>query len=210
VTSFVKNVYQYRLFPTNGNDSLVKYKGQDVPEIVSKHCYTFYPKSAFSEIFPFYEFKGLKKFYDINWLFSVPKLLDYIYKTFEKWSLQLDCDCIVSAEARGFIVGSVMADRLKLPLFLVRKKGKLPGPIESVNYSKAYEKDVLEINKDNNLKGKNVVVFDDGIATGNTVFATKKLIEKLGGQVVGFGCIIRHTYTEIKHELPPVFCVFDL
>jgi adenine phosphoribosyltransferase len=94
-------------------------------------------------------------------------------------------DYIAGFDARGFIFGSLLAERLGIGFLLIRKKGKLPRPTASESYTKEYGIDTLEINvKD--LTDKVVVLIDDLLATGGTAEAGCKLIEKLGGTVAAF------------------------
>ncbi len=96
----------------------------------------------------------------------------------------VDFDMIAGAESRGFIFGAALAYNMHKPLLLVRKKGKLPGETVSQSYDLEYGQATIEIHKDSVKPGDKVVIIDDLIATGGTVEAAAKLIEKLGGEVV--------------------------
>ncbi len=93
-------------------------------------------------------------------------------------------DVIVGAESRGFIFGAPVAYNLHKPFVPIRKKGKLPRETVSVSYELEYGTAEIEIHKDAIWPGEKVVIIDDLIATGGTVEAMIKLIEKLGGVVV--------------------------
>lgn len=93
-------------------------------------------------------------------------------------------DVIVGIESRGFIFGSVLADRLKVPFVPVRKPGKLPGEIEFINYKTEYSTDRVEIQKGSIKPGMNVLVVDDLIATGGSMLAGCDLVKKLGGRIM--------------------------
>ena len=95
----------------------------------------------------------------------------------------LDFDVIVGAEARGFIFGAAMAYKLKKAFVPARKKGKLPRETVSQEYDLEYGKATIELHKDAIRPGQKVVVVDDLIATGGTVAAICKLVERLGGEV---------------------------
>lgn len=97
----------------------------------------------------------------------------------------LDFDVVVGAESRGFIFGTPLAYNLHKPFALIRKKGKLPCETVSVDYDLEYGKATIEMHKDAITKGQKVLVVDDLIATGGTTEAMIKLIESLGGEVVG-------------------------
>ena len=96
----------------------------------------------------------------------------------------VDFDVIVGAEARGFIFGSVLAYLLHKPFIPARKPGKLPRETVSVEYELEYGTDSIEMHADAIENGHKVVIVDDLIATGGTVEAIAKLVEKLGGSVV--------------------------
>lgn len=96
----------------------------------------------------------------------------------------LEFDVFALAESRGFIFGSAMAYKLHKPIVLVRKAGKLPCETISQQYDLEYGTAEVEMHLDSIKKGQKVVVIDDLIATGGTIEAACKLVEKLGGEVV--------------------------
>ena len=102
----------------------------------------------------------------------------------QKLLSDVDFDMIAGAESRGFIFGAALAYNMHKPLLLVRKKGKLPGETVSQSYDLEYGQATIEIHKDAVKPGDKIVIVDDLIATGGTVEAAAKLIEKLGGEVV--------------------------
>ena len=91
---------------------------------------------------------------------------------------------IVGIDARGFVFGAVLAYHLNIGFVPVRKKGKLPYTTISESYSLEYGEDVLEIHEDALKKGERVIIIDDLIATGGTVGATAKLVEKLEAEII--------------------------
>jgi adenine phosphoribosyltransferase len=97
---------------------------------------------------------------------------------------------VVGVEARGFIVAAPVADRLGAGFVPVRKPGKLPWSIEAQEYELEYGTDLLEIHQDAVAPGERVLLLDDVLATGGTAAATARLVERLGGEVVGLGFII--------------------
>ena len=105
-------------------------------------------------------------------------------------------DVILGPEARGFIFGVPVAYALGVGFVPVRKKGKLPAETVSVDYSLEYGVDVLEIHKDAIKKGQRVAIVDDLLATGGTVEAVAKLVEKVGAEVVALDFAIE--LTELK------------
>lgn len=96
----------------------------------------------------------------------------------------IDFDVVVGPESRGFIFGTPIAYNLKKPFVPVRKKGKLPCETVEMEYDLEYGKAVIEMHKDSIKKGQRVVIVDDLIATGGTIEAIIKLVEKLGGEVM--------------------------
>ena len=97
----------------------------------------------------------------------------------------LEYDVIAGPESRGFIFGMPIAYNNKKPFVLIRKAGKLPCETVSVDYDLEYGKATIEMHKDSVKKGQKVLIVDDLIATGGTTEAMVKLIESLGGEVVG-------------------------
>jgi adenine phosphoribosyltransferase len=92
---------------------------------------------------------------------------------------------VAAVESRGFIFGGVLANRLKVGFVPIRKFGKLPADTVEQKYDLEYGTDTLEIHKDAIALGQRVLIVDDLLATGGTIQATCKLIEKLGGEVAG-------------------------
>lgn len=105
-----------------------------------------------------------------------------------------EVDIIVGPEARGFIVGCPVAYALETGFVPVRKEGKLPREVIKVNYGLEYGENVLTIHKDAVKPGQRVLITDDLLATGGTIEATIKLVEELGGIVVGCAFLIELTY----------------
>jgi adenine phosphoribosyltransferase len=105
----------------------------------------------------------------------------------------LNIDIVVGPESRGFIFGTPIAYKLNAGFVPVRKPGKLPAETVAYSYDLEYGRDTLEIHKDSIKKGQKVLVVDDLLATGGTVSATAKLVEMLGGEVVGLGFFIELT-----------------
>lgn len=96
-----------------------------------------------------------------------------------------DFDLIIGPESRGFIFGAPLAYTLKKGFVPIRKKGKLPYKTISVEYQLEYGTDILQMHEDAVKPGQKVVIIDDLLATGGTTESNIKLVEKLGGVVVG-------------------------
>ncbi len=101
-----------------------------------------------------------------------------------------DIDVVVGLEARGFILGGALAHQLGKGFVPIRKKGKLPGKTIEMAYQLEYGEAVMEIHDDAIEAGAKVLVVDDLLATGGTAEACIKLLEQLGGEVVGCAFVI--------------------
>lgn len=102
----------------------------------------------------------------------------------------LEYDVVVGPESRGFIFGTPIAYNNHKPFVLIRKKGKLPCETVEMEYELEYGTATIEMHKDSIKKGQKVLIVDDLIATGGTTEAMIKLIEALGGEVVGVVVLI--------------------
>lgn len=102
----------------------------------------------------------------------------------------MEIDKVVGLEARGFIMGGAIAHQLTKGFVPIRKKGKLPGATISESYTLEYGEAVVEVHDDAIQPGEKVLVVDDLLATGGTAEAGIKLIERLGGEIVGCAFII--------------------
>lgn len=110
-------------------------------------------------------------------------------------------DIIVGPEARGFLMGTPVAYGLEVGFVPVRKPGKLPGETESYEYGLEYGTDTLEIHKGSIKPGQRVAIVDDLLATGGTMEAAAKLIEKLGGEVVSMQFLIELDFLNGRDKL---------
>lgn len=110
-------------------------------------------------------------------------------------------DKVVAIEARGFILGGVVAYKLGAGIIPVRKKGKLPHETHSVEYELEYGKDSLEIHKDAIKPNDKVLIIDDLLATGGTVNAVCSLVEQLKGKVVEIVFLIELAFLKGRSRL---------
>jgi adenine phosphoribosyltransferase len=113
----------------------------------------------------------------------------------------LSVDKVVSVESRGFIFGSVLADRLGAGFVPVRKPGKLPARTIREEYVLEYGSDVLEIHADAIEPGERILVVDDLLATGGTAVATARLVERLGGSILAFAFLIELSFLRGRERL---------
>jgi len=142
--------------------------------------------------FPDFPKKGIL-FRDFSPILQDPSAMSYVIDEFAKHFHPKDFDMLAAIESRGFLVACALALKFNKGMFMIRKKGKLPGKTEKISYKIEYGKDVLEIQKHSLEKGKRVLICDDLLATGGTAKASAKLIEKIGGEVAGFAFIIELT-----------------
>lgn len=99
-------------------------------------------------------------------------------------------DAIVGIESRGFIFAAAVASNLKLGFLPIRKSGKLPWKTVRETYSLEYGEDAVEVHEDAVRRGQKVVVIDDVLATGGTLAASCRLLERLGAEVSGCACLL--------------------
>jgi adenine phosphoribosyltransferase len=109
---------------------------------------------------------------------------------------------VLGVEARGFILAAPIAYRFGAGFTPVRKAGKLPWQVETEEYELEYGTDLLEIHKDAIEPGERILVVDDVLATGGTAAATVRLVERLGGEVVGLGFVLELAFLDGRSRLP--------
>lgn len=143
-------------------------------------------------------------FRDITTLLRDPEGLRYTLDTMAEKCADLAPDYVVGMESRGFIFGAPLAYKLGAGFIPVRKPGKLPAAVHTIEYELEYGIDSLEVHQDA-LEGEcRVLIVDDLIATGGTAAATAKLVERTGCEVAGFGFIIELRDLDGRRHLPDV------
>jgi len=110
-------------------------------------------------------------------------------------------DVVVGIESRGFIFGGAVAHQLQAGFVPVRKLGKLPGKTIEVEYELEYGRDALAMHEDAIRPGQRVLAVDDLLATGGTMAATLRLVEQLGGHVVGVAFLIELAFLHGRDKL---------
>jgi adenine phosphoribosyltransferase len=145
-------------------------------------------------------------FRDITTLLRDAQGLKYTIDLFTQKCIDagMTADFVVGMESRGFIFGAPLAYKLGAGFIPVRKKGKLPASIHSIEYALEYGTDTLEVHQDALQPGSRVLIADDLIATGGTACATAELIQKVGCELVGFGFIIELQELQGRKKLPEV------
>lgn len=139
---------------------------------------------------------------DITTLLKNPEGLSYVIDHFSASFSEHKIDYVVGIESRGFIFGAPIAYKLGAGFVPVRKAGKLPSEIHSVEYELEYGSDTLEIHKDALQPDSRILIVDDLIATGGTAAATAALVDKLGCNLIGFAFIIELLALEGRAQLP--------
>lgn len=132
-------------------------------------------------------------FRDITPLLGEPKALRAAVDMMAAEYVGKGIQYVAAAEARGFIFGAAVAAKLNVGFIPVRKKGKLPYKTESITYDLEYGSNTVEVHKDAVPAGAKVLMVDDLLATGGTIEAACKLIEKIGGKIVGIVFLIELT-----------------
>lgn len=129
-------------------------------------------------------------FYDITGVLVNPDALKFVIEQMVEKYKDQKIDAVAGVESRGFIFAAPFAEKLGIPLILIRKKGKLPGDTYECSYALEYGTATVEVHKSDIKKGQNILVVDDLIATGGTLAAAKNLIEQGGAKVTDFFGVI--------------------
>ncbi len=124
-------------------------------------------------------------------------VIDHMAAGYKRAGVEL----IVAVESRGFIFGGALAHQLGAGFVPVRKQGKLPSRTIEESYELEYGRDVLAVHEDAIDKGQRVLVVDDLLATGGTMAATLRLVERLGGSVVGAAFLIELRFLKGRERL---------
>jgi adenine phosphoribosyltransferase len=129
-------------------------------------------------------------FYDITGVLQKPEAFSYCLERMFEFYRDSKVDAVAAVEARGFVFAAPLAQRLGVPLILVRKAGKLPGETLEKRFTLEYGEDVLQVHRHDVPDGGNVLLVDDLIATGGTLKAAAELLEEAGGSVSDIFCVI--------------------
>lgn len=158
-------------------------------------------KEAIREV-PDFPKKGVN-FKDITPILENPVLCADIVECFTHVFSKKNIDAIVGVESRGFLFGMLIAQKLEIPFFTVRKKGKLPYKTISYKYDLEYGNAEVEMHIDTIKEGWNVLVHDDLLATGGTAAAAAELVKIQGGNVAGFAFLIELSFLDGQKKLLP-------
>lgn len=143
-------------------------------------------------------------FYDITGVLTKPEAFQIcLNKMYERYK-DTKIDAVAGVESRGFVFAAPLAEKLGIPLILIRKKGKLPGDTYGCKYALEYGTAEIEVHKADIKKGQRILVVDDLIATGGTLKAAKNVIEQGGASVAEFFGIIGLPELNYNKVLDPV------
>lgn len=140
-------------------------------------------------------------FYDITGILVKPEAFSFCINKMVDLYKNKKIDAIAGIESRGFVFAAPLAEKLGLPLILIRKKGKLPGNTYSCSYKLEYGEAEIEVHKDDVIPGQNVLLIDDLIATGGTLQAAKNLISQGGAKVTEIFGVVGLPFLNYKNVL---------
>lgn len=183
------------------NNQIIRSSDFDIPTIISDHRVTLkLGRDYLQKILPYDEKKGFK-FFNVATITQFPFLMTYINYHFKQ--CLKDIDCIVAPEARGWLFCPN-----QLPIYVARKKGKLPGETVEISYSTRYSHDIIEMNKID-FKGSRVAIIDDGVSSGGSLRAVADLVTQLNGKVMIALVVIKHSNSEYNYT-GELVALFDL
>lgn len=165
--------------------------------------------------YPDFPEKGIV-FRDISPILSDPTALQFSIDSMIEQVKDVSFNKIAAIDARGFIFGGAMAQRLNKGLILCRKPSKLPGRLETVSYGYEYNSSSLSVSAEMIDKEDKILIVDDVLATGNTFLAAEQIFEKLGAEVKAISCLIELNYLNgrdllVKHTASiPIYSVLKL
>ncbi|KAG8465622.1 hypothetical protein KFE25_002929 [Diacronema lutheri] len=153
---------------------------------------------------PYYPYKGIPRFYDINGFLVRPDVFQLVIDVLAKRYAALEIDSIGGFDARGFVIGAPLALALKKPFFMLRKPGKQPNAVTSGAYEVEYgSRAGVSVPRGHPLsaedplklstvvkRGDRVLLVDDLVATGGTLAAGVELIHRLGARVAECACVV--------------------
>lgn len=147
-------------------------------------------------------------FRDISPILENPQLFAEIIDTFYERYKEAKIDAVVAPEARGFLFGAALAYKLKVPLVMLRKEGKLPGDVYRKSFTKFYGEDTFVMHKDALKPGQQVIIIDDFYSTGGSLKAASEIVEAAGAKVYEGTFLINNT--KVSHKISFPFPIFSL
>ena len=140
-------------------------------------------------------------FYDITGILITPPAFSYCIEAMVEEYKNKDITAVAAIEARGFLFAAPFAEKVGLPLILVRKKGKLPGEKISRTFELEYGQDVIQVHKNDIEKGSNILIVDDLVATGGTLSAAAEIFKEAGAKVNDIFCVVGLPFLNYKKVL---------
>lgn len=150
-------------------------------------------------------------FYDITSILTNPAAFRYCVEAIADRYREERLGAVAGVEARGFLFAAPVAERLGLPLVLVRKRGKLPGPTLSRRFTLEYGEDEIHVHRSDVQPGTRILLIDDLVATGGTLRAAGDLLVEAGAVLVGVSCVIGLPFLGFEKLFPdpPVHRLID-
>jgi adenine phosphoribosyltransferase len=140
-------------------------------------------------------------FYDITSVLANPEAFKYCIDAMERMYKGQKLDAVAAVESRGFLFAAPFAERLGLPIILVRKKGKLPGKTLSQKYALEYGEAEIEMHEADIPRGGKVLIVDDLVATGGTLRAAADLLIRGGAEPIGVFSVIGLPFLDYQSSL---------
>jgi adenine phosphoribosyltransferase len=151
-------------------------------------------------VIPDWPKKGVN-FIDITTLLKDAEAFKFVIDSLSTRFSGKQLDAIVGIEARGFMIGAPVSYKLGLGFIPARKRGKLPFKKWSMEYSLEYGTEFIEMHRDSIRRGQKVAIIDDLLATGGTAEATTRLVEKMGGKILGLGFLVELDFLKGRKKL---------
>ena len=158
---------------------------------------------------PDFPIKGIL-FFDVTTLFKDAECLKIMVDELYEYYKDKGITKVVGIESRGFVLGGALAERLGAGLIMARKPGKLPAEVVEETYEKEYGKDTIQIHKDALNENDVVLLHDDLLATGGTMAAAERLVEKFGVKKTYVNFIMEITDLNGRNVFPKVTDVYSL
>ena len=140
-------------------------------------------------------------FKDISPLLGSPQAFSLAIDSMIKSCSEMEIDLIAGFDSRGFLFGPSLAQKMNKPFTMIRKAGKLPGTTVTESYDLEYGSATIEMQVTPEIKGKNILLLDDVLATGGTAAAGENLVLKSGNRVAGFCFLIELSFLNGKNLL---------
>jgi adenine phosphoribosyltransferase len=140
-------------------------------------------------------------FKDITPILQDPLLCKKIVNSFYDQSRHLEINCVAAVESRGFLFGMLIAQKMSVPFIPIRKRGKLPYDTFEQSYDLEYGSATIEMHRDAIRRGDKVLLHDDLLATGGTISAAARLVEKAGGTIEGFSFLVNLAFLNGEKQL---------